>query len=241
MLSINKKPTEEKKATTKRRKKLINDNAATSLLQGLALVKRGKEMQEDARLLLDKAIVSDVKASGQVEEGYTFQAQTGEVVIDLRKPIAFSQDKKDAAVDLGIDYEKTFPITSTNPVLLWNLIERAGIASEAEVILKLLDHAVKDDDAKTLLAKHAKEAKAKLANEDGDVEWASNAIDVIEKRELSLDLSALSYLQSVAKLPAVEAETFVDSIGINTTVKSGKTTKESKQTIETYKDKILLV
>lgn len=241
MLSINKKPTEEKKATTKRRKKLVNDNAATSLLQGLALVKRGKEMQEDARLLLDKAIVSDVKASGQVEEGYTFQAQTGEVVIDLRKPIAFSQDKKDAAVDLGIDYEKTFPITSTNPVLLWNLIERAGIASEAEVILKLLDHAVKDDDAKTLLAKHAKEAKAKLANEDGDVEWASNAIDVIEKRELSLDLSALSYLQSVAKLPAVEAETFVDSIGINTTVKSGKTTKESKQTIETYKDKILLV
>ena len=241
MLNINKKPTEEKKATTKRRKKLLNNNAATRLLQGLALVKRGKEMQEDARLLLDKAIVSDVKASGQVEEGYTFQAQTGEVVIDLRKPIAFSEDKKEAAVDLGIDYEKTFPITSTNPVLLWNLIERAGISSEAEVILKLLDRAVKDKSAKTLLSHHAQEAKNQLADENGDVDWAGNAIDVIEKRELSEDLSALSYLQNVAKLPAIEAETFVDSIGINTTVKSGKTTKESKQNIESYKDKILLV
>lgn len=241
MLKINKKPTEEKKKSTKRRKKLLNNNAATNLLQGTALVKRGEEMVEDARLQLDKAIVKDVQSSGQVEEGYTFDADHGEVVVDLRKPIAFSQAKREAAVDLGIDYENTFPIASTNPVLLWNMIERAGISAEAELILKLLDRAVNDADAKTLLTHQAQEVTKNFANEDGEVDWGGNAVDVIEKRELSDDLSALSYLKSVAKLPSAEVNTFVESIGINTTVKCGKTTKESKQTTESYKDKILLV
>lgn len=240
-LQINKKPTEEKKKTTKRRKKLLNTNAATNLLQGTALIKRGEEMVEDARLQLDKAIVTDVQSSGQVEEGYTFDAETGEVVVDLRKPIAFSQAKREAAVDLGIDYENTFPIASTNPILLWNMIERAGIDAEVELILKLIDHAVKDKDAKLMLTHHAEEARKQITDEEGETNWAGNAIDVVEKRELSADLSALSYLKNVSKLPTCEANTFVESIGINTTVKCGKTTKESKQTTESYKDKILLV
>jgi len=239
-LQINKKPTEDKKASTKRRKKLLNTNSATNLLQGTALIKRGEEMVQDARLCLDQDIVADVRASGQVEEGYTFDADEGEVVVDLRKPIAFSQAKREAAVDLGIDYKKVFPISSTNPVLLWNIIERAGLDEEVESILKLIDHAIQDDDARLMLSHHAQEALSQITK-DGEADWAGNAIDVIEKRELSDDLSALSYLKSIAKLPSAEANTFIDSIGINTTVKCGKTTKESKKTTESYKDKILLV
>lgn len=233
MLSINKKATEEKKNTHKRRKALQNDNA-DKLLQGLAMKKKAEEMIEDARLSIDRSVLEDA-ATSPVEAGYTFEASGGKVVVDLRKPIAFSETKRNAAVDLGVDYERTFPITSTNPVLLWNLIERAGIAKEAEALLKLIDNAVSSDDARTLLVHQAKEVKAVTD------EFVGNAIDLIEKRELSPDLSDLSYMQQISMLSATDREAYLQSVGINTTVKAGETTAEQKKTLNNYKERVLLV
>jgi hypothetical protein len=234
MLSINKKATEEKKKTHKRRKTLHNENA-TKLLQGLAMKKKAEEMIEDARLSIDRSVLEDAVTS-PVEAGYLFPAEGGgKVVVDLRKPIAFSETKRQSAVNLGIDYDQTFPITATNPVLLWNLIERAGISEEAEALLKLIDNAVSSDEARTLLAHQAKEAKAVVD------EFQGNAIDLIEKRELSADLSDLSYLKEVSLLSTPDREAYLTSIGINTTAKAGETTAEQKQTLNEYKERVLLV
>tara|TARA_B100000963_G_scaffold323030_1_gene307534 strand:- start:2222 stop:2821 length:600 start_codon:yes stop_codon:yes gene_type:complete len=198
----------------------------------------GEEWQSEAKEELNRVVLEDASKS-PVENGYEFEVTGGHtVVLDLVKPREFSSAKQQACEDLGVDYEKLFPVSSTNPMFLWNIVKKSGLDKSAEWLLRLIDNAVSNPDARALLEKQAKEIQ-QLGDEP--IEFEGNAIAIDTKRELRSDMTALSFLGEIALLSSSDREGYLQSVGIPTQVKTGKTTAEQKATIETYKERVLLV
>ena len=238
MLTIKKTATKtDKKKEHKRRKKLQAKDAADRFLKGSALIKMGEEWQGEAKEELNRAIIDDASHS-PVENGYEFDVESHTVVVDLTKPREFSEVKRQACKDLGVDYDKLFPVSSTNPMFLWNIVKKKGLGQSAEWLLRLIDNAISNPDARALLEKQAKEIQ-QLGDEP--IEFQGNAIAIDTKRELRSDMSALSFLGEIALLSPSDREGYLQSVGIPTQAKTGKTTAEQKATIETYKERVLLV
>jgi hypothetical protein len=183
---------------------------------------RAKMLQQQADYLLSEVRIEASNAVfeelDKLEEGRIVPSgfQFGDVKFDTSSPKVPSKDKEDTMSDIGIDTGNAFPVQATNPKLFWEIIKQAGIAKNAEKLLKLINRASNGENENDRLTLEL------LADSiPDDIGWdGGEAITAETPRKPKY--GGAEWLKLIHTLPPAERDQFINNIGLSASLKADK-------------------